>query len=506
VPFPNSFDNTGAGLFGSDSRVYIADCVFTRNAAANGGGVGLRKALDTVIERCTFEWNRANVNGAGALIAPLEGFEALVIDCIFQYQNWNSPSSVQSSGGISGSGNTIVKRSHFLNNTALSANGAGIAKAFIDCTFIGNSADNVGAGGAHTLINCYVAGNFGIFNTGGMGAVNAINCTFENNIGGFQGTGALRASGDVINCTFIRNQCYDGGRGGAVFVAHGASPRFINCLFNGNSSVGQAGTPGQGGTIATQGTGFATLINCTIAHGFAAGGPGSALWGKGSMSNSIIWHNEGQAISGTWMGQYSAIERGWPGVGNIDADPQFVDRFGPDGFPGTADDDLRLLATSACIDAGDNTALPPDIFDLNNNGDTSEPLPIDLVGGLRRVNHPGTPNTGYPPWAQVIVDMGAYEFRDFPPLLGDVNFDGVVNVDDLLAVINAWGPCASSPLPMGEGSGVRAGASALRDSFAPSRQPSPGGRGSLRGACPADLNGDGEVNHADLMIVIRNWS
>lgn len=57
-----------------------------------------------------------------------------------------------------------------------------------------------------------------------------------------------------------------------------------------------------------------------------------------------------------------------------------------------------------------------------------------------------------------------------PPIPGDTNGDGVVNVADLLAVISAWGPCPAPPA-----------------------------------SCPADMNGDGVVNVADLLIVITNW-
>jgi hypothetical protein len=53
---------------------------------------------------------------------------------------------------------------------------------------------------------------------------------------------------------------------------------------------------------------------------------------------------------------------------------------------------------------------------------------------------------------------------------GDATGDCTVNVDDLLAVINAWGPC---PAPPAE--------------------------------CPADFNDDGNVNVDDLLIVINNW-
>ena len=64
--------------------------------------------------------------------------------------------------------------------------------------------------------------------------------------------------------------------------------------------------------------------------------------------------------------------------------------------------------------------------------------------------------------------------NDPPALAGDVTKNGVVDVDDLLAVINAWGQCEE-------------------------REP-----------CPADImpigGGDGVVDVDDLLMVINNWS
>jgi enterochelin esterase-like enzyme len=55
--------------------------------------------------------------------------------------------------------------------------------------------------------------------------------------------------------------------------------------------------------------------------------------------------------------------------------------------------------------------------------------------------------------------------------LGDVDGDGVVNIDDLLGVINAWGACPSPPQ-----------------------------------ACPADQDGSDSVDLDDLLVVLNNWS
>ncbi|MGH6959255.1 MAG: hypothetical protein ACREE7_02105 [Dongiaceae bacterium] len=131
------------------------------------------------------------------------------------------------------------------------------------------------------------------------------------------------------------------------------------------------------------------------------------------------------------------------GSGNIGSDPQFIDADGPNGLPGTADDDLRLDYGSPCIDAASNAAVPADTFDLDGDGDTTEPTPLDLVGYARFRDDPLTPDSGAgtPP----IVDMGAYEFRP----LGDLNCDGALNNFDVdpfvLALLDPAAYAAAHP-------------------------------------------------------------
>jgi hypothetical protein len=57
------------------------------------------------------------------------------------------------------------------------------------------------------------------------------------------------------------------------------------------------------------------------------------------------------------------------------------------------------------------------------------------------------------------------------PIAGDADGDGQVDVDDLIAVMLAWGPCPAPPE-----------------------------------TCLEDVNVDGQVNVDDLVIVILNWS
>ena len=71
-----------------------------------------------------------------------------------------------------------------------------------------------------------------------------------------------------------------------------------------------------------------------------------------TVSNSVFWNSSGLVSDGGLSVDYSDVEGGWPGTGNIDADPQFRD---------AASGDFRLCYNSPCIDSGDpGSPLDPD--------------------------------------------------------------------------------------------------------------------------------------------------
>jgi hypothetical protein len=102
-----------------------------------------------------------------------------------------------------------------------------------------------------------------------------------------------------------------------------------------------------------------TIMNNTITRNRAGLGGALALSLSAYpvITNSILWNNSQPEIhiysgGGNPTVAYSDVTRGWPGTGNIDADPLFVDLDYRD---------YRLQWDSPCIDAGDPaSSLDPD--------------------------------------------------------------------------------------------------------------------------------------------------
>lgn len=213
------------------------------------------------------------------------------------------------------------------------------------CVFVANSAQRC-AGGMYnessepTLTKCAFDGNY-VWLAGGGGVCNvdsrpALNvCVFRENWGGDVGGGMYnsRSSPRLLDCTFIDNAASV--LGGGMCNASGSSTAVTNCKFKGNS----AHTVG-GGICNYESS--AALSNCTFSGNVAHGdtsiiGPvaiiphGGAIFsdeGDVMLTNCILWDNKPEEIyvsDGTTLLTYSDVRGDWPGEGNIDVDPCFVD-------------------------------------------------------------------------------------------------------------------------------------------------------------------------------------
>lgn len=104
------------------------------------------------------------------------------------------------------------------------------------------------------------------------------------------------------------------------------------------------------------------------------------------------------AGNGNVVVEFCDVQGGHPGAGNLSLDPLFVD--GPAR-------DLRTGPGSPANDAADVEHIPLDHLDVDGDGVTNEPLPLDHADGRRRVDDPLVPDAlGQAP----APDMRAYEF------------------------------------------------------------------------------------------------
>jgi hypothetical protein len=133
-----------------------------------------------------------------------------------------------------------------------------------------------------------------------------------------------------------------------AFFCYDSSPLVLNCLFVYNENGTE--TP-----ISCMSNSKPKFINCTIANNTGYGEPVGAVQSKtGSMpvfTNCIIWNNGPVSIIGNAKVNYSDVEGGYGGEGNIDADPLFESS----SIPTDWQEHFYLNPASPCIDAGGET-------------------------------------------------------------------------------------------------------------------------------------------------------
>ena len=305
----------GGGIFNEGGSPTVANCTFIANSAAYfGGGICNWQGSSPVLTNCTFADNSADNRGGGVY-------------------NWSSRPK--------------LNNCTFSNNQARLYGGGlygeGDSDATVtDCTFSGNWTDEAGGGGGAICNN----------NSDTIIA----NCIFTNNTGKNHG-GAIAnqtySRPTIVNCLFVGNKA--GLFGGAIDNINYTRPAITNCTFVANSApAGRAvacyGEPPTGPSNVQ-------VTNCILRDG------GDEIAKKDDSTITVTC---------------SDIQGGWPGEGNINADPLFAD---------PCDANFRLRPRSPCINAGDNAAVPPSVT-------------TDLDGRPRIIGR--------------AVDMGAYEFNHRP--------------------------------------------------------------------------------------------
>ena len=315
-------------------------------AFARGGGM-FNNGTSPTVTNCTFSGNTVNFHGGGMFNIVSS---PAVTNCTFD------GNSAGSGGGMSNfaTSDPIVANCKFSGNTAEQAGGGifnnGSSPTVANCKFNGNAAD-LGGGmytflGSPTVTNCMFTGNEALFDGGGM----------MNRLG----------SPTVTGCTFGGNTALSDG--GGMHNLDSCDPDISNCIFWMNSDFGGADESGQIHNDDTLGPNFPTV-------------------------------------------NFSDTQGGWTGlggIGNINADPQFMDADGPDNIVGTEDDDLRLKPGSPCIDSGDPAYIA-------GAGES------DLDGHDRILCDR--------------IEMGAYEFA------GDFACDQTIDLDDFAN----WNACVTGP-------------------------------------------------------------
>ena len=177
--------------------------------------------------------------------------------------------------------------------------------------------------------------------------------------GATQGIYCQGSSPMIHNCRIVDNA------EAGIKLWESSNPTIVNCIIAGNG--------GDGVEMWAEKTGrnlpvnFADIVWCTIIGNRASGTNG----GEPTIINSIVYSNgvdptTAQIVSDEAIVNYSNVEGGFTGMGNIDADPGFItaglwaDPADPT-LPATPGDpeavwvhgDYHLKVDSPCVDAGD---------------------------------------------------------------------------------------------------------------------------------------------------------
>lgn len=407
-----TYEGTAAGATATLNRLHITAGNANGSGKQSQGGGVYHRFGELIVTECEFFNNRAD---RGAALYSQSG-SLNVYDSSFDLNRAESDG-----GGFYSQSVLHAERVLFTNNSATF--GGGILHCcrdamIMDASFIGNTASTGGGiqtSNAHVNLvnitahdNAATNGGFADLN----GSITGVNIFAGSNTA--NNGGAIRLNGDVqlTNIALVRNLAFQSG--GGIHVASGDHE-----ILNATIIYNEAFIFG-GGVYANLGS--IEVVNAIAANNLApdVSMPGPNLAASGLATLTASWSMiEGYAGSPA-------------GTGNMSGVPVFVNLVGQDGLLGTGDDELTLAPGTAGIDAAFALALPLDTFDLDNDGDTTEIIPVDVDGKPRAIDDLSTNDTN-----GSAIDLGASEAT--PHCVADLDGSGSITVTDLLMLLAVFG-------------------------------------------------------------------
>lgn len=310
----------GCGLLGQSTLATASNCLIVGNSGPSfGGGAAYVK-----MHNCQIIANTAS-NGGGA-------YQSVLYECLI-----NNNLGTNTVGGVN---RCFVYDSTISYNSGLEYGGGGYtalaAQGILsNCMIIGNTAKNGGGVNAYPAFNCRFIGNSASAAGGGALGASLYNCTLQSNIA-IEGGGAGNGS-RLLNCILQDNTAT--ARGGGAY----GSLYLTNCLLIANSA-------NQGGGIYAGAATLANLYNCTLSGNSANTSGGGILFG--TLWNCISWNNN-RVDSG--ITAYYSCGSNYTGAGTTTNNPLFI-----------SSTNLRLQATSPCLNTGTNQDWMMNAVDLEN--------------------------------------------------------------------------------------------------------------------------------------------
>lgn len=427
---------SGGGIWGD---VVAKRCKFINNVADNEHLLSKNKQ--------DHHWLFSPRTSGGAITGNVTA-----TNCIFSGNSVKARSldlgitSTATGGAIAG--NVTAKGCTFDGNTATSASyhlvltnadatsiGGAVAGALSasDCTFSNNGASAIASASISPNPRRLVpyTAHATAFGGATAGKISITNCSFAGNkistsslSGDFGDSdsygGAIYAenSSSIMNCTFTENSTrvqpasidFGDARGGSIHAATESTLPVMNSTFMNNRTSGVAAAVSCAGSVNILSNVFwydnptftttdepDDLSQESLIYVSGKSRISNRLYPTPSTETMNVVKGDYTIAVGSGLG--ANLDFGTTSRTFVTGDPLFVDATslaGPDGTWRTADDGLRLLAGSSAIGIGHILFVPKDTFDLDNDGDVDERVPVDAADFTRIQNK--------------TLDVGAYEF------------------------------------------------------------------------------------------------